>query len=83
MGGFLSTWSEQGLLFIVVHSFLIEVDCLVEQGSRHTGLLAVAHGLSCSEACGIFQDQGSSQRPLYWQADSFPLYHQGGPPLAS
>ena len=27
-------------------------------------------GLSCSEACGIFLDQGSNPCPLHWQADS-------------
>ena len=32
---------------------------------------------SCSTACGIFPDQGSNQRPLHWQADSYPLCHQG------
>ena len=31
----------------------------------------MAHGLSCSVACGIFPDQGSKPCPLYWQADSF------------
>ena len=29
-----------------------------------------AHRLSCSEACGIFPDQGSNRCPLYWQTDS-------------
>ena len=32
--------------------------------------VAVAHGLSCSVACGIFPDQGSNLCPLHWQADS-------------
>ena len=32
----------------------------------------MAHGLSCSEAHGIFPDQGSSPCPLYWQTDSWP-----------
>ena len=27
-------------------------------------------GLSCSEACGIFPDQGSNPCPLHWQVDS-------------
>ena len=31
----------------------------------------MAHGLSCSTACGIFPDQGSNPCPLHWQADSF------------
>ena len=39
----------------------------------------MAHGLSCSAACGIFPDQGSNPCPLHWQADSQPLRHQGSP----
>ena len=37
------------------------------------------HRLSCSEAGGIFLEQGSILRPLSWQADSEPLNHQGRP----
>ena len=48
-------------------------------GSRRTGSVIVAHGPSCSVACGIFPDQGSNPCPLHWQADSQPLCHQGGP----
>ena len=48
-------------------------------GSRRTGSVAVAHGPSCSAACGIFPYQGSNPRPLHWQADSQPLRHQGSP----
>ena len=48
-------------------------------GSRHAGSVVVAHGLSCSAACGIFPDQGSNPCPLNWQADSQPLHHQGSP----
>ena len=39
----------------------------------------MAHGLSCSSACGIFPDQGSNPCPPHWQADSYPLRHQGSP----
>ena len=46
-------------------------------GSRCTGSVVVAHGPSCSAACGIFPDQGSNPCPLHWQADSQPLRHQG------
>ena len=35
--------------------------------------------LSCSVARGIFSDQGSNPCPLHWQADSYPLSHQGSP----
>ena len=48
-------------------------------GSRRAGSVAVAHGPSCSAACGIFPDQGSNPCPLHWQADSQPLRHQGSP----
>ena len=50
-------------------------------GSRHAGSAIVAHGPSCSAACGIFPDQGSNPCPLHWQADSQPLHHQGSPIL--
>ena len=48
-------------------------------GSRRAGSLVVAHGLSCSTACGIFPDQGLNPCPRHWQADSQPLRHQGSP----
>ena len=48
-------------------------------GSRRAGAVIVAHGPSCSAACGIFPDQGSNPCPLRWQADSQPLRHQGSP----
>ena len=48
-------------------------------GSRRAGSVVVAHGPSCSEACGIFPNQGSNPCPLHWQADSQPLRHQGSP----
>ena len=51
-------------------------------GSRCGGSVVVAHGPSCSAACGIFPDQGSNPCPLNWQADSQPLRHQGSPPLS-
>ena len=48
-------------------------------GSRRTGSVVVAHGPSCSAACGIFPDQGSNPCPLHWHADSQPLRDQGSP----
>ncbi|KAJ8782454.1 hypothetical protein J1605_010162 [Eschrichtius robustus] len=47
--------------------------------SRRAGSVIVAHGPSCSAACGMFPDQGSNPCPLHWQADSQPLRHQGSP----
>ena len=52
---------------------------LRSRGSRRAGSVVVAHGPSCSAACGIFPDQGSNPCPLHWQADSQPLCHQGSP----
>ena len=48
-------------------------------GSRCAGSVIVAHGPSCSAACGIFPDQGLNPCRLHWQADSQPLRHQGSP----
>ena len=48
-------------------------------GSRRAGSVVIAHGPSCSAACGILPDQGSNPCPLHWQADSQPLRHQGSP----
>ena len=48
-------------------------------GSRRAGSVVVAHGASCSVACGIFPDQGLNLCPLHWQADSQPLHPQGSP----
>ena len=49
--------------------------------SRHAGSVVLAHGPSCSAACGILPDQGSNPCPLHWQADSQPLRHQGSPKM--
>ena len=54
---------------------------LRSKGSRRAGSVVVAHGPSCSMACGILPDQGSNPCPLHWQADSQPLRHQGSPEL--
>ena len=48
-------------------------------GSRRAGSVVVAHGPSCSTACGICPEQGSNLCPLHRQADSQPLRHQGSP----
>ena len=45
-------------------------------GLESPGSVTVAHGLSCSMACGIFLDQGSNPHFLHWPADSLPLSHQ-------
>ena len=47
------------------------VSVVVAHWLKSAGSVVVAHGLSCSTACGIFPDQGSNPCPLHWQADSF------------
>ena len=51
--------------------------CCEQAHELLTGLVVVAHRVSCPKACGIFLDQGSNPCPLHWQVDSYPLYHQG------
>ena len=74
--------AKRGLLLDAVGWLLIAVaspgaQALGAQGSvvaapglQSTGSLVVAHGLSCSQACGIILDQGSNQQPLHFKADS-------------
>ena len=50
-------------------------------GSRRAGSVIVAHGPSCSAACGILPDQGLNPCPLHWQANSQLLRQQGSPTL--
>ena len=82
--------SVQGLSLVVASGGLSSSRCvglslsrpllLWSTGSRRAGSVIVAHGPSCSVACGIFPDQCSNPCPLHWQADSQPLRHQGSPP---
>ena len=51
----------------------------VARGLYSAGSVVVAHGLSCSAACGIFPSQGLNLCPLHWQVDSQPLHHQRSP----
>ena len=70
-----SSCGKRGPLFIAVRRLLL----LRSTGSRRAGSVVVAHGPSCSAACGIFPDQGSNPCTLRWQADSQPLRHEGSP----
>ena len=82
-----SSGGEWGLLSAAVRGLLIVVAFLVEHRLRvcrlqylqHEGSAVVAHGLRCSVSCGIFLDQGLNPCLLHWQADSYPLFHQGSP----
>ena len=58
--------------------------------SEHTGSVVVAHGLGCSEACGIFLEQGptspalaggflstAGEKSSAWQESGDPASHSG------
>ena len=69
-----------GLLIVVISLFMEhKLQVLGVQSLQHVGSVAVAHGLSYTEASGIFLDQGLNLCPLCWQADSYPLCHQISP----
>ena len=55
-----SSRGKRGPLFIAVRGPLL----LRSTGSRCADSVVVAHGLSCSAACGMFPDQGSNPCPL-------------------
>ena len=63
----------QGTSFSLLQPLLLQ-----SMGSRVQPLV-VAHGFSCSGACGIFLDQELNPCLLHWQVDSYPLSHQGSP----
>ena len=69
-----------GYSVVAVCGLLIAVQASVVMVLRlqSTGLIVVAHGLSCSAACEIFlPDQRSNPCLLHWQVDSLLLSHQG------
>ena len=57
----------------------VQASVVVALGLWSAGSVVVAHGISCSTACGIFPDQGLNPCPLHWKAKSQPLDHQGSP----
>ena len=61
------------------NSYSGRASLVVAPGLSNPDSVVVVHGFCCSTACGIFSDQGSNPRSLYWQADSYPLYHKGSP----
>ena len=83
-----SSCGKRGPLFIAVCGPLsIAASVVAEHRLQTRGAQApdaqssvvVAHGSSCSAACGIFPEQGSNLRALHWQANAQPLLHQGSP----
>ena len=61
-----SSCRERGLLFFAMCGLLL----FQGTGSGHVASVAVVHGLSCPEACGIIQDQELNSCPVHCQADS-------------
>ena len=73
----------------MVASFLVEpglssawASVVVARELQSTGSIVVVPRFRCSEACGVLPDQGSNLCPLHWQADSYPLCHQGSPHMS-
>ena len=62
--------AEHGLQAHRLQQLWLSGSLVVARGLQSAGSVVVAHGLSCSTACGIFPDQGSNLCPLHWQADS-------------
>ena len=62
-----SSCGKWGPLFIAVRGplSLSRPLLLWSTGSRRAGSVIVAHGPSCSAACGIFPDWGSNPCPLH------------------
>ena len=80
--------AEKHRLLIAVASLVAEhglwgarASAVSGPGLQSTGSIVVAHGLSCSTACGIFLDHRSNLCLLHWQVDSLPLSHLGSPRL--
>ena len=53
----------------------VKASVVATLGLWSTGSVVVTHWPSCSEACGIFPDQGWNTSPLHYQVDSYPLCH--------
>ena len=60
-----SRGGKRGPLFIAVRGPHYRGLSLRSTGSRRAGSAVVAHGPSCSAACGILPDQGSNPCPLH------------------
>ena len=60
-----SSCGKRGPLFIAVRGPLTIAAsrCVRSTGSRCAGSVVVAHGLSCSVACGIFPDRARTHVP--------------------
>ena len=56
---------------------------LLSTGSGYMGFSSFGTQAELPPTCGICLHQILNPRPLYWQADSYPLHHQGSPPNTS
>ena len=76
-----SSWRQAGAYsaFQCAGFLLQGFPCCRAQALGLWALVALAHGLSCSAAGGIFLSQGSNTCLLRWQMDSYPPCHQGSP----
>ena len=76
-----SLWLQRvGAALVAVRGLLTAAASLAQHGLQGTWVSVVsAHGLRCSEASGIFPDQGLNLCLVPWQAESSPLSHQGSP----
>ena len=82
-----SSWTRGTTLLWCVGFSSLRLLLLWSTGSRCVASVAAACGLSSHGtraylprvACEIFLDQGPNLCPLHWQADHYPLYHQGSP----
>ena len=63
--GFLQLWQAGATLHHGARASLSRPLLLWSTGSRGAGSVIVAHGPSCSAACGILPDQGSNPCPLH------------------
>ena len=75
--GFLQLWRAGFTLGCSAGASHCRGFSLWNTASRCSGSVVVVCGLDWPVARGIFPDQGSNLCPLHWQADSYPLYHQG------
>ena len=64
--GFLELWRAGAPLQLGDGLLTVVTSLVVEPWLSSTGLVVVAHRLSCSEACGIFPDQGLNPCLLHW-----------------
>ena len=78
-----SSCGERGYSLVATRGLLTAVASLVEEDRLYraprlysTGLIVVAHGLSCSTACGILPDKGSHLCLLHWHVNALPLSYQ-------